>query len=141
MTKFLRRSHDRYSKLGKGRKKKQKWRNPTGRDNKIREKRRGYSPVVSIGYKTNSKKRGNLKGKIPFIIMNLDDLKKIKQNEIAVIGKIGKKKKIEISKKAQEMKISLFNINPKIFLKKNKMKEKKVEKKEPKTEKTKENKK
>jgi len=38
MKKFLRRTWSRYSKLGRKRKKKQKWRKPTGRDNKMREK-------------------------------------------------------------------------------------------------------
>jgi ribosomal protein L32E len=38
--KFLRRIWSRYSKLGKKRKKKQVWRKPRGRDNKMREKRK-----------------------------------------------------------------------------------------------------
>ena len=49
MKKFLRRTWDRYSKLGKGRKKLQKWRKPSGRDNKIREKKKGHSRLVDIG--------------------------------------------------------------------------------------------
>ena len=39
--KFKRRIWNRYSKLGKKRKKKQVWRRPTGRDNPMREKKRG----------------------------------------------------------------------------------------------------
>ena len=50
--KFLRRTSSRYSKLGKGRKKKQIWRRPTGRHNKMRNKRNGYPVIVSIGYGT-----------------------------------------------------------------------------------------
>jgi len=45
---FLRRLTNRYLKLGKKRKKKQKWRKPKGRHNKMREKERGYPAVVSI---------------------------------------------------------------------------------------------
>ncbi len=52
-SKFLRRIHNRYSKLGRRRKKKQIWRRPTGRDNKMRERRRGYPARVQIGYKKN----------------------------------------------------------------------------------------
>ncbi len=42
--KFLRRNWNKYKRIGKGNKKKQKWRKPRGRDNKMREKRRGYLP-------------------------------------------------------------------------------------------------
>lgn len=119
MVKFLRRSWDRYSKLGKGRKKKQTWRKPTGRDNKMREKKKGYPVVVSIGYGTEKKSRGKLKEKKPVIVKNIKELEKIKENEIAVIGKVGKKKKMEIAKKAKEMKIKIYNMNPEKFLKLN----------------------
>jgi len=118
MPKFLRRTWTRYSKLGKKRKKKQVWRKPTGRDNKMREKRRGYPLVVSMGYQTEKKVKGKLQGRNPLIIMNLQDLKNLKKEEIGIVGKIGKKKKIEITKKAREMKIKLHNINVSTFLKK-----------------------
>ncbi len=117
MVKFLRRSSKRYKKLGRGRKKKQKWNKPKGRDNKMREKRRGCPVVVSIGYRTGKRLRGTLQGKKPIIVKNISDLKKIQENEIAVMGRIGKKRKIEIAQKAKEMKISFFNLNLKKTLK------------------------
>ena len=120
--KFLRRDHTRSSKLGKGRKKKQVWRRPTGRDNKMRERRRGYPSRVQIGYKKTDKKE------IIRIIQNPKELEKIKKGEIVIVGKVGKKKKIEIVKKAKEMKIKLKNMNIKKFLK-SKLKEKKDESK------------
>mgnify|MGYP001180347671 CR=1 FL=1 len=116
--KFLRRDWSRYSKLGKNRKKKQKWKNPKGRDNKMREKRKGYPAVISVGYKKNKKDFGKIENKTPKIIMNLNDLEKTKKNEIAIIGKIGKKKKIDMAKKAKEMKIKIHNLNILKFLKK-----------------------
>ena len=128
--KFQRRTGNRFSKLGKGRKKLQKWRRPTGRDNKMREKRKGYPAIVSVGYKQNVKVRGEIEKKKPVMIMNVGDLEKIKKNEIGIIGKVGKKKKIEIAKVAKEEKIEIYNLNAGKFL--NKMKkesEKKVEKK------------
>ena len=125
MVKFLRRSWDRYSKLGKGRKKKQRWKKPTGRDNKMREKRKGYPAVVSIGYGTNKESRGTLEGKEPVMINNVEDLSGIKESGVAIIGKVGKKKKIAIAEKAKEMKIKVHNMNPGKFLKLNKMKVKK----------------
>ena len=110
MKKFLRRTWSRYLKLGRKRKNKQKWRRPTGRDNKMREKRKGYPKIVSIGYKNPINKK-------PILIKNVSELKKVK-NEKVIIGKVGKRKKIEIAKKAKEMKISIQNLNIEKFLKK-----------------------
>lgn len=115
MVKFLRRTWSRYAKLGKGRKKKQVWRRPTGRHNKMREKRKGSAAVVSIGYRSNKK----LREKKFVKINNLKDLEKIKGNEIAIISSVGKRKKIEIAKKLKEMKIKIYNMNPEKFLKLN----------------------
>lgn len=128
MVKFLRRTWSRYSKLGKGRKKKQVWRRPTGRHNKMREKRKGYPAVVSIGYKSNRESRLKIKEKIPVKIYNIKDLEKIKENEIAVVGNVGKRKKIEIAKKSKEMKIKIYNMNPEKFLKLNAKTQTKTEK-------------
>ena len=71
--KFLRRDTKRYLKLGKRRKKKQSWRKPTGRDNKMREKRKSYPKVVSIGYKQSNKIRRKIMKNGKIIIKNLDD--------------------------------------------------------------------
>lgn len=141
--KFLRRTWNRYSKLGKGRKKKQKWRNPTGRDNKMREMRRGYPAVISVGYKKNKNLRGTLDKKTPVIVNNIFDLENLGKNEIAIIGKVGKKKRLEILKIAKEKKIEVYNFNIEKFLKENKKPENKSEKKikEKKTESKKEDKK
>ena len=130
MPKFLRRIWSRYSKLGKKRKKKQVWRKPTGRDNKMREKRKGYPAVVSIGYKADKNSRGTIKGKEQILVKNLKDLEKVKDNEIAIIGSVGKKKKLEIAEKAKDMKIQIYNLNAKKYLKeklivKNKIREEK----------------
>jgi len=134
---FLRRISNRYSKLGKRRKKKQIWRRPTGRDNKMREKRRGYPARVSIGYKNAEKEKA-------IIIEDPKELEKINKKLIIVVGNVGKKKKIEIAKKAKELKIQLSNLNVNTFLKKNKLKKKEIKKTDKKVEskeKPKENKK
>lgn len=120
--KFLRRTSVRLSKLGKRRKKKQVWRKPTGRDNKMREQRRGKPSVVSIGYSTDKKSRGKIKGKPPIFVKNIKELEKIGKQNIIVLGNIGKKKKIEIVKKANELNLEIANLNVKKFLKKNEKK-------------------
>ncbi len=109
---FLRRVWHRHSKLGKGRKKKQVWRRPTGRDNKMREKRKGLPALVSIGYGKKKSERKEI-----FVLKNLKDFEKSGKNIIFVVGNVGKKKKEEIVKKAKEMKINLQNINVNKFLK------------------------
>jgi len=106
MIKFLRRTSNRYSKLGRKRKKKQIWRKPTGRDNKMREKRRGYPAVVSIGCK---KENSNVKKLV--IVRNIEDLKKIEKGKTILLGNVGIKKKLEILKKAKEMNILIFKTN------------------------------
>jgi len=110
---FLRRISGRYPKLGKGRRKKQIWRKPKGRDNKMREKRRGYPVVVSIGYR----KSKNEKQKT-VIVRNVKKLEGVGKDNKIIIGKVGKKKRMEIAKKAKEMKIHVQNLNIEKFLKK-----------------------
>lgn len=107
--KFLRRTWSRYSKLGKKRKKKQVWRRPTGRDNKMRERRKGYPARVEVGYSKSKKEKGLVQGKKPVLIYNIKDLEKIGKDEIVIVGKMGKRKKLGIIKKAKEMKIKIQN--------------------------------
>ena len=121
---FIRRTWNRYSKLGKRRKNKQVWRRPTGRDNKMREKRRGYPAVVSVGYCADKQEKGKIEEKTPIMVNNINDLDKIGKDNIAIIGSVGKKKKIEIAKKAKEKAILVHNLNIKKFIKKIKRKRK-----------------
>ncbi|MCX6750030.1 MAG: 50S ribosomal protein L32e [Candidatus Pacearchaeota archaeon] len=127
MPKFLRHTSHKYSKLGVRRKKKQIWRRPTGRDNKMREQRRGHPPIVSIGYSNNKKTRGKIMEKTPVMVRNVSQIEKIQKNQIAILGKVGKKKKIEMAKKAKELKIDTYKFNPEKFLKLNEKNDKKVE--------------
>lgn len=135
MPKFLRHISHKYSKLGVRRKKKQIWRRPTGRDNKMREQRRGHGPLVAIGYSTAKQERGKIEGKTPMRINNVNELNAMQKDQIAVLGKIGNKKKIEIAKKAKELKIQIHKLNIDKFLKLNdkpKKEEKKTDHKEAK---------
>jgi large subunit ribosomal protein L32e len=119
MPQFLRRTWKRYSKLGGGRKKKQVYRKPTGRDNKMREKKKGHPATVSVGYRSENKKRYKIKSKTPIMIYSIKDLENIGKEEIGIVGNVGKIKKIKIVKLAKERGIPLKNINAKNYLKKN----------------------
>lgn len=113
-TKFVRRDSGRFSKLGKGRKKLQKWRKAKGRDNKIREKRHGYPKMPSVGYKKPISAAGKISGLKPVTVRNIKDLEKTdKSKEIIIIGKVGARKKLEIIKRATELKLSIMNVNSK----------------------------
>ncbi len=124
MRKFLRRNAVRYAKFGKGRGKKAKWRNPTGRHNKIREKIKGHPAGVNIGY-------GKTKDEKPVEVFNTKDLEKIPKGKKGILKNVGTRKKVEIAKKAKEMKIEIIHLNQESFLKKYE-KEQKMKKKETK---------
>jgi len=107
--KFLRRTWFQYSRLGKRKKKKQVWRNPTGRHNKMRKCKKGVPPVVSIGYSTSRKDLTRINGKIPMRVDNLKDLKKVGKDNIVILGKMGIKKKLEIVKHSSGIEFANFN--------------------------------
>jgi len=115
--KFLRTSWKNYSKLGKGRKKKQKYRKAKGRHNKIRLKRKGRLKRVEIGFRSRKKERGLVKGLKPVMIRNITELKRLQKDEIGIISKMGDKKKREILEYAIKNNIKL-SINAKEFLEK-----------------------
>ncbi len=101
-----------YSKLGRRRKKKLKYRKAKGRHNKIREKMKGHPRKVSVGYKKSVKN----KVKEIKIVSNVKELSEIKKGEKIIIARVGKKKKIEIAKKAEEFGIRILNLNTEKFL-------------------------
>lgn len=113
--KFLRSKWRKYSKLGRGRRKKQKYRKAKGRHNKMREKMKGNPVRVSIGYKKSRKGREK---ELIIRIFHIKGLEKIDKNAKIFISKIGKKKKIEIVKKAKSLGLKFENLSIGKFLKK-----------------------
>ena len=77
----------------------------------MREKRKGYPVIVSIGYRTEKNSRGEIKDKKPIRVMNVRDLEKVGENNIAIIGKVGRRKKIEIINAAKGKNIDIANRN------------------------------
>ena len=110
MPKFIRGDSYRFSRLGKNRKKLQKWRRPTGTHSKTRRKRKGYPVVPQIGFKRANITSGKVKGLNPLLINNLFDLNLVKKDSILIISrKLGAKKKMEIMKIANEKGIKVLN--------------------------------
>ncbi len=114
---FLRKDWHKKSKLGKGRKKKQIWRRARGRHNKLREQKRGHGKTPSIGYSQAKTVRGKISGLKPRLVHNVEELKRIKADELAIFAAIGKKKKIEMAKLAKEWNIKT-NLDVNEFLSK-----------------------
>ncbi len=128
--KFIRRNWTKASRLGKGRKKKQVWRRAKGRHNKIREKRKGYPIKVMVGFKKEAKGRNLINNQKPILVSNLRELENIKKGEIAIIAKVGNRKRIELAKIAKEKGIQVHNLNINKIVKKEKAKAEKTTAKE-----------
>jgi len=77
----------------------------------MREKRKGRPAVVSVGYKREKSNFGKIDDKEVIRIVNVRDLEKVSKNQAGLIAKIGNKKRLEILKKAKEMKIEIVNHN------------------------------
>jgi len=107
--KFLRRNTGDYSRLGRRRKKLQKWRKPKGRDNKMRLREKGYPRTVEIGYKQNDKVRGKIDGKSVVVVKNVSELEKCGKDNLIIIARIGYKKREEIIKLAKEKGLEVTN--------------------------------
>ena len=120
---FLRQNAGKLSKL------KLAWRQPKGMHSKMRKKLRSYKKHPSPSYSSPKKVRGlTPEGFIPIIINNTPELKD--QKAIIISGKVGLRKKIDIIKKALQLKIKILNLkNPEDFIKEieTKLKSKKEE--------------
>lgn len=95
--KFLRQDTMRHSRLGKNRKKLQKWRKPRGPHSKMRKHRMSYPAVPGIGYKTPKSDSGKIKGRVPYTVSNMESLKKVPKDAIIIIARrTGARKRAEL---------------------------------------------
>ena len=106
---FIRQDTSRLLRLGKLRRKLRKWRRPRGKHNKVRLKRAGYPVQPGIGYRSPSIVHGRVSGLLPALVHNVSQLEKLGKENIAVIARVGAKKKLDILKKAQELGVKIAN--------------------------------
>jgi large subunit ribosomal protein L32e len=110
---FLRAETFTLSRLGRTRKKLRKWRRPRGKSNKIRLGRAGNPVGVSVGFKTPRKEAGRIFGLIPKLVHNIKELESLTKENVAILARVGARKKLEIIKKADELKIRITNLGSK----------------------------
>lgn len=110
---FVRQQGNRIKKL------KTTWRQPKGGQSKLRRKFKGHFPHPSMGFSSPKAVRGlHSSGLKPVNVYTVKDLSEIDaKKEGIVIGKIGKKKRVEILKEAGKLKLSVLNIkNPQEYI-------------------------
>jgi len=88
------------------------WRKPKGLDNKMRKKLKGKGKMPSIGYGSSKKTRFlHPSGLSEVLVMNPNELEKINPEKecVRIQRTVGKRKKMDITKKAKEMGIKVLN--------------------------------
>jgi large subunit ribosomal protein L32e len=91
---------------------KESWRRPRGIHSKIRIRKKGKIKMPSVGYGAPKELRFlHPSGLKEVLVSNLKDLEKVdpKTQEIRIAHTVGEKKRKEIIKKAEEMKIKILN--------------------------------
>ncbi len=97
-----------------------KWRQPKGQHSKLRRKFRGKVAQPSPGYSSPRLVRGLHRSGLKSVnVSNLFGLEGLKPAEHGIVlSGMGRKKKIDVVRKALEMKLRIFNLkNPESFLK------------------------
>lgn len=107
---FLRSDTVRHLRLGKKRRKLQKWRKARGRHSKIRRKHVGYPVQPGIGYKQPARLAGLIKGKRTVHIVSLRDLDTLSKGTVIILSRrLGAKKRLTLLKRAHEMHLTIVN--------------------------------
>lgn len=104
--KFKRQEQSRYKRLAN------KWRRPRGLHSKLRTKKKGKGSRPSIGYGNPESIKGlHPSGLREVRVSNPSDLEGVDQKSQAVriAGSVGKRKRMEILKKAKKMKLKVLN--------------------------------
>ncbi len=110
---FLRQDAPRMVRLGEG------WRAPRGRHSKMRGKFKGRRIQPSIGWRSPRAVRGLTRQGYPLVVIHsLEELLAHKTGPVTIARTLGTKKRLEIVKKAKELKIVFVNLkNPDAFVK------------------------
>jgi len=90
----------------------EKWRYPRGKQSKLRQHMKGKGILPGAGYGSPRKERGlHPSGLQEILVYNVDNLQTINPQKQAarIAATVGRKKRIQIMQKANEMKIKILN--------------------------------
>jgi large subunit ribosomal protein L32e len=87
------------------------WRKPTGLDNKMRLKRKGWPKSVDVGYRSPKSVRGlHPSGFEEVIVHNVQDLDAITSVQaVRISHTVGRRKRVDIVERAEDRKIVVLN--------------------------------
>jgi large subunit ribosomal protein L32e len=125
---FKRSETHRFPRLG------DKWRSSKGIRSKMRLKKMSRAAIVETGYRGPVLVRGlNPTGKHEVIIYRAEDLMAVDPNleVVRIAAAVGKRKRLEILQKAEELKLQVINRRPSEKVEKKEEVEKEIERKEP----------
>ncbi|MFH0817314.1 MAG: eL32 family ribosomal protein [Candidatus Micrarchaeota archaeon] len=89
---------------------KDRWRRPRGTDNKKKLKLKEHGSEPNIGWRNAKSIRGiHPHGAYEVLVNNVGELADAKGRLIRIAGSVGKKKRLAIVKKAEEMKLTVLN--------------------------------
>jgi ribosomal protein L32E len=106
---FLRNDWHKKIKLGRGIKKKQKWRGAKGRQNKIRLGMAGHPGRPKIGFSQPASIRGKIDNQDFTMVENLKQLESLKKGDAIIVSKIGAKKRALVLEEAKKKGITILN--------------------------------
>lgn len=88
------------------------WRKPKGTDNKMRLQRKGYPPIVKIGYRGPRAARGlHPSGLIPAWVETLSDFEALdpRRHIVYISGRVGLRKRLMLERYAAEKGFKIAN--------------------------------
>ncbi|MBI4010318.1 MAG: 50S ribosomal protein L32e [Candidatus Aenigmarchaeota archaeon] len=109
--KFLRYMHEAYRRLGTS------WRKPRGKQNKLRVREKGKIKMPSVGYGAPKESKFlHPSGFREVLVHNVDELMNLDKGKEAVkiAHTVGTRKRSEILKKAEELKVKVLNPGVKV---------------------------
>ncbi|MCS7145204.1 MAG: 50S ribosomal protein L32e [Nitrososphaerota archaeon] len=104
--KFVRQESWRYKRLG------EKWRRPRGKDSKTRLQKRGWPPLVKIGYRSPRKYRGlHPSGYREVLVHDARELEGLdpRIHAVRLSGSLGARSRLRIYEKALSMGLKVLN--------------------------------
>jgi|SRR3989338_921310 len=94
------------------------WRKPKGLHSKMRHHIRGRRKSPSVGYKSPVEAKGlHPSGMKQAVVHNLSEMPPSNEYGIIISGNVGKRKKVDIIKKAIESGIKILELDAELFLK------------------------